>query len=92
MRVLIRPGWSEDLMMKRICRTAEQIIGKLKAAAQLIAEGKPLPLCAAPLRPLGRRITDWTQWKVGMQAETAKGFTQLGSEMLASRSFWQRLS
>lgn len=40
MRVLSRPDWAGDFTMKRTRHTAEQIIRKLKAAEQLIAQGK----------------------------------------------------
>jgi len=40
MRDLIRPDWAEDLTMKRIRHTAEQITRKLKTAEQLIPQGK----------------------------------------------------
>jgi putative transposase len=40
MRVFSRPNWAGDSTMKRTRHTAEQIIRKLKAAEQMIAQGK----------------------------------------------------
>ena len=40
LRVLVRPGWAGDSIMKRTRHTAEKIIRKLTTAVQLIAQGK----------------------------------------------------
>jgi len=66
MKVLIRPDWAGDSIIKRTRHTPERIIRKLNTAEQLIAQGKT-DVCRAleVSQPTYRR---WRQLYGDMQA------------------------
>ena len=80
MRVLIRPDWAGDSIMKRTCHTPEQIIRKLKTADHLIVQGKTVADVCRVLEVAQPTYHRWRQLYGGMKAEEAKRLTQLEKE------------
>jgi transposase-like protein len=66
--------------MKRNRHTPEQIIRKLKAADQLIAQGKTVAEVCLILEVAQPTYHRWRQLYGGMKAEEAKRLTQLEKE------------
>jgi hypothetical protein len=78
--------------MKRTRQTAEQIIPKLKTAEQLIAQGKTVADICCVIEVTQPTYHRWRQQYGGMQAEAARGLTQLERENARLNSSWWRRS